>query len=149
MNMHKVLKALSSRLDRETKIDLVSRVDNMMRGLRYEADQRSKEFRGARENGWTLEKMEIVCCLNAFYQIVLGPISAATRGATSVGLVRDIPVQYGTKVRVTQEEAVRLKKCHDQFMRTVRGLGIDRWCLQSPHSHDLLYRLATSPSHGE
>lgn len=121
----------------------------MMRGIRYERDQQSKEFRIAVRKGWTLERMEVLCCLNAFYQIVLGPISAATRGATSVGLVRDIPVQYGTKVRVTQDEAVRLQRCHDQFMRMIHGLGIDRWCLQSPHSHDLLYRLATSPSHDE
>ncbi len=147
--MHRVLTLLSSRLDGETKRGLVSRVDNMMRGIRYEADQKSKEFRVAAKKGWTIERMEIVCCLNAFYQIVLGPISAATRGATSVGLVRDIPIQYGNKIRVTQNEAARLQKCHDQFMRMTHRLRIDRRCLLSAHSHDLLYSLATSASHEE
>ncbi len=140
--MHRVLKTLSARLDAETRASIVSRVDGLMRGVRYEAERQTRHYQDAAAAGWTIDRIEIICCLNVFYQIVLGPLAAATRNDLRVGLVRDIPINYGAKVRVTNADAALIRECHNQFNLMMQRLGIDFWCLQSAHSQDLLYKLA-------
>ena len=140
--MHRVLKALVTKLDRETRLSIGARADGLMRGVRYEAEKQSRNYTEASAAGWSMERIEVICCLNAFYQIVLGPLTAATRNELSVGLVRNIPIWYGEKVRVSNEEAMLLKACHNKFTAIMQELGIDFWCLQSAYSNDLLYKLA-------
>lgn len=113
-----------------------------MRGVRYEAKQNTRLYQDANHMRWTIDKIETICYLNAFYQIVLGPLAAATRSGLRVGLVRDIPIQYGDKIRVTNTSAASIRECHTQFVMMMRQLRIGFWCLQSAHSRDLLYRLA-------
>jgi hypothetical protein len=113
-----------------------------MRGVYFEEDRQSKNFRDAQQAGWTVSQIEILCSLNAFYQIVLGPLTAATRSELNVGLGRTTPITYGSRVRVDQAESDEIKECHVKFMQMIQKLGIDFWCLQASHSQDLLYRLA-------
>jgi hypothetical protein len=140
--MHRILRALTSELDHDTRATILTRVDNLMRGVRYEAARNTQVYRDAKNARWTVDRVEVICCLNAFYQVVLGPLAAATRSDLQVGLVRDIPIQYGDKIRVTNTDAASIRQCHAQFMMMTQQLRIDFWCLQSAHSKDLLYRLA-------
>jgi hypothetical protein len=139
--MHKVLTLLSSRLDRETRMSLTARAEGMMRGVRYEAERHSPVFAAATAAGWTLERIEIICSLNAFYQIVLGPLASVSRSNLQSALVRETPIAYGTKVCVTLADANLLRECHQQFKVVTEKLGIDFWGLQAAHANDLLYRL--------
>jgi hypothetical protein len=147
--MHKIFKVLTSKLDHDTRTTIVTRAESLMRGAKYEAEQNTQLYRDAKHMRWTLDKIEIICYLNAFYQVVLGPLAAATRSDLRVGLVRDIPIQYGDKVRVTSTSAASIRDCHNQFVMTTQQLRIDFWCLQAAHSKDLLYRLAhPNKNHG-
>ncbi len=141
-NMHKLLAVLSSGLDGDTKNSLQYRVDNMMSGIRFEAEKRSKLFSKVEKKGWTLNSLEVLCCLNAFYQIVLGPIASATRGSTEISLGSSVPIQYGEKVQISERNSSKICECHREFLAVTNKLGISIWCLQSPHSNDLLYQLA-------
>lgn len=145
--MHKVMTLLSERLDQETKARLERRVDSLIRGIKYEIEKNNLLKKDI-TNGWSIEQLEIICCLNAFYQIVLGPLAASTRNNLHVGLVRDIPLQYG-KVRITSEEVNRIAECHTMFKTITNNLGIDFFCLQSAHSQDLLYNLTRNRGYSE
>jgi hypothetical protein len=139
--MHKVLKLLSARLERETRMTLTARAEGMMRAVRYEAERQSPVFAAANAAGWTMERIEIICSLNAFYQIVLGPLASVSRSNLRSALVRETPIAYGTKVRVTLADADLLRECYQQFKGVTEKLGIDFWSLQAAHANDLLYRL--------
>lgn len=128
-------------LDRETRTSVITRSEGLMRGVRYEAEAQSRTYRAAADAGWTVERVDILCDLNAFYQVVLGPLAAASRGDLRVGLVRDIPVAYGKQVRLTGADAELLRECHNQFSLVTQRMGIDFWCLQAAHAQDLLYKL--------
>lgn len=144
--MHELLAILSAGLDAETRTTLSKRAEGLMRGIRYEAEIQSSVYRAALDAGWSLGRLDAICTLNAFYQIVLGPLAAASRPDLRVGLIRDIPVAYGTKVRITETTAYQLRECHEIFIAIVQHLGVDLWCLQSARANDLLYALGHSRS---
>lgn len=136
-----LFKILSKGLDAETRTAIAQRAEKFMRDIRYEMSIQSPVFRSASEAGWSLSQLDAISVLNAFYQIVLGPLAAASRPNLQVGLVREIPVAYGAKVRVTEASAAQIRACHDVFMAIVEGLELDLWCMQSAHANDMLYKL--------
>lgn len=139
--MNTVLTHLSKGLDWKTRTNLNARAEGLMRAVRYEAEKQSPSYTSATAAGWTMSRIDILCSLNAFYQIVLGPLASVSRGNVRAGLVRDVPIAYGTKVRITQTDGDLLHECHQQFTSLTKRFGIDFWCLQSAHGQDLLYRL--------
>lgn len=140
--MHRNLfKILAKGLDAETRTTVAQRAEKFMRDVRYEMGIQSAVFRSASEAGWSLSQLDMISVLNAFYQIVLGPLAAASRSNLRVGLIRETPVAYGTKVRVTETNALQMRECHEIFKAIVQQLGVDMWCLQSAHANDLLYKL--------
>ena len=138
---HNLFRILSKGLDAETRTAIAQRAEKFMRDIRYEMSIQSAVFRSASEAGWSLGQLDIISLLSAFYQIVLGPLAAASRPNLQVGLVREIPVAYGAKVRVTEASAAQIRECHDVFMAIVEGLELDLWCMQSAHANDMLYKL--------
>ena len=141
--MHRNLfKILAKGLDAETRTAIAQRAEKFMRDIRYEMSIQSPVFRSASEAGWLLGQLDMISVLNAFYQIVLGPLAAASRSNLQVGLVREIPVAYGAKVRVTEASAAQIRECHAIFMAIVQGLDLDLWCMQSAHANDMLYKLS-------
>ena len=147
--MNPVLAALTGALDAPTRQSVVSRAEFLFRGIQYEEQIQTENFREAVLAGWTVGRIETLCCLNAFYHVVLGPLASATRTHLGVGLIRDIPVRYGTRVSITATDAELLTKCHQEFTKILRSHGIDFWCLQSALARDILYRLAHPPESSE
>lgn len=140
--MHEVLGLLSRSLEPETRYALTHRVDALMRGIRFEATRDSAQYHLVRRRGWEMEHLEILCCLNAFYQIVLGPLSSVSRPGLRTGLVTDHPIAYGKTLTITREATMKIRECHDVFVRITRALSVNFWWLQANHAQDLLYRLA-------
>ena len=142
MTMHEILKVLSSDLEAKTKQIIQRRVDSLMRGVKFEKERNSPHILEARKNGWNIEKIEIICCLNAFYQIVLGPLASPSRSKTSTGLLTEHDIKYGKKVHLNSADIDIIGRCHDSFVNTIKKLGIDFWCLQANHAQDLIFRLS-------
>jgi hypothetical protein len=140
--MHPVLSILSQGLEASTRLALQNRIDILMRGIRFEAEKHSRFFKLARSKGWDLHKIEIICCLNAFYQIVLGPLASASRTSIYSGLLVEHPISYGTKIIFDKEHIDRIKDCHHSFLRLLQDFDINFWTIQANHATDLLYRLA-------
>jgi hypothetical protein len=140
--MHPVLGILSERLEPTTRLALQKRVDVLMRGIRFEAEKGSKFFRIATGKGWDIHKIEVLCCLNAFYQIVLGPLASASRSSIRSGLLLAHPISYGTKIKFNKEYINLIRECHLSFLNLIERLNIDFWIIQANHAADLLFRLA-------
>lgn len=138
-----LINILSKGLEFSTKQSLNARVENLMRQIRYEEKEQTNEFRKAKKNGWDLKKLEMLCCLNSFYQLVLGPLSSVSKSKSSSNFIKDHPIAYGN-IRLTIQESEKLALCHTAFMEIITKLDIDFWWLSVNHGHDLLYKLANS-----
>lgn len=139
--MHAVIRQLTATLDGDVRAVIKMRAEGLFRGVRYEMERQSKTFLAARKAGWSIERIEILCNLNAFYHVVIGPLASASRSDLQAGLIRDIPVSHGSTLKVTYVDALLLKECHNHFSAVMKELGIDFWVLQSSHAQDLLYTL--------
>lgn len=140
--MNEILRVLTQQMESTLKQAIQMRVDILMSSIKYEREQKSTLFIKAKENGWNLKKIEIICCLNAFYQIVLGPLASSSRPEVGAGLLTEHPISYGTKMKFTLDDSIAISECHDSFSYITKHHGIDFWCLQASHAQDILYRLA-------
>lgn len=101
--MNPVLSILSKRLDYSTREDLQKRFEALMRGIKFEADRQSLYWLKVINRGWNYERLEILCCLNVFYQIILGPLASSSRGGNQFGLITEHPISYGRKLKIDSE----------------------------------------------
>jgi hypothetical protein len=142
--MSNLLQTLTAQLDVSTRSSVLKHAERLMRDIQYEGGKQppSPDYNTAISSGWTVDCMEVICCLNAFYQIVIGPLASVVRNRSKLGLGRNTVIAYGDKIRITQEETNSLSECHDQFCEIIRQQRIDFWLLQSASARDLLYKLA-------
>jgi len=140
--MNEILKVLTQQMENSLKQAIQRRVDILMSSMKYEAERQGTFFIKALEHGWNLKRIEIICCLNAFYQIVLGPLASSSRPEVGAGLLTDHPISYGPKIKFTLDDSIEISDCHNSFSYIMKYHGIDFWCLQASHAQDILYRLA-------
>ena len=112
-----------------------------MRGIEYRNRTDSPYLKMAMRKGWSLKKIEVVCALNAFYQVILGPLSSPTFAELKDNSLIYNSIKYGSIV-VTKEEISQINDCHIAFYRIINELDIDFWALQANHYDDLIYCLA-------
>jgi len=140
--MNEILKLLTQKMEHPLKQAIQRRVDILMSSVKFEKERQGEMFVKAFELGWNLERIEIICCLNAFYQVVLGPLASSSRPEVGAGLLTEHPISYGTKMKFTLDESNEISECHDSFSYIMQHHGIDYWCLQASYAQDILYRLA-------
>jgi len=144
--MINVLNDLTKSLDGDMRSAVWTRAHGLTRGVRYEVEKKTANSINAMSAGWTPQQIEIICHLNAFYQIVLGPLASVARENLQLGLVKDTCIAYGEKTRVNGVDADILRECHNHFQAVIQQLGIDFWCIQAASANDLLFRLANPKS---
>ena len=140
--MNKILEILSGDLNFKLRRALEIRFDNLMKGIRYRSSTDAPLLKLAIRKGWTLNKIEVVCALNAFYQVILGPLASATFAEFDNNSPIANSIKYG-KLLITKEELQTIQECHLKFRQIINELNIDFWALQSNHYDDLIYRLAS------
>ena len=118
------------------------RYDILMAGIRFESKREGSFYKQAKEKGWSLKRIGILCSLNSFYQIVLGPLASSARPHVGSGLLSEHPITYGSKIKFNIDESAAITECHNSFSYIMQHHGIDFWVLQASHAQDLLYRLA-------
>lgn len=137
--MDNVLKTLTRGLDHNLKAQVASRVDVMIRELRYLEERRDDHFLFVQERHWPLAKLELLCVLNSFYQVVLGPLASSARDRSGHAL-EATPILHGS-IRFDRERAAKIKAAHGAFTRLVRTAGVDQDILAANHSYDLVLSL--------
>lgn len=140
--MHELLKILTQRMEHDLKKAIQRRYDILMSGIKFESERIGSFYNLAVEKGWNQKRIEILCCLNAFYQIVLGPLASAARPNVSSGLISKHPIAYGSKIVFNNDESAIISECHTRFSNIMKYHGIDFRLVQANHAQDLLYLLA-------
>ncbi len=130
-------------MDRDLRVAVVQRSDTLFREVRHQADQQTGVFLQAQMHGWSTAKIEVLCCLNAFYQVVLGPLAAGSRATTKCRIVTSTPIHHGTS-SVTAQDAQRVLECHQGFSALLAKLGVDMACVEASDAWSLLRILDVS-----
>ena len=139
--MHEVLAVLSDGMGPKARAALTKRADGLMRAIRFEAERRSHVYLEASAAGWSLSRLEVLCALNSFYHVVLGPLSTVGRASVQAGLATRIPIHFGTTLALDNSSIESLHACTARFDELIRHLGIHYWWLQAATGNDLLFAL--------
>lgn len=131
---------LLERLDSDLRQQVRKRQDGMLRELRYLNDQRDYRLLAVRRRGWSDERLTVLCGLNAFYQLVLGPVASSARERTGV-LGRDSVILYGKSIRFDADRNRRIRAALMSFMRAIEDVPASQGVLTAPRFDDLLFRL--------
>ena len=94
MALDPVTAALVKNLDRELRTQIVRRGESMLREKRFLQEREDRSLSFVKNLGWTDERLEALCGLNSFYQLVLGPLASSARERFGI-LGREIPILYG------------------------------------------------------
>ena len=140
--MNNIVKILTNGMDTKVIQAIQRRIDALMRGIRFEKQRDSSHYDRVRKLGWNLKKLEVICSLNAFYQIVIGPLASTTKKDVGSGLLTDHFIKYGNQLKLSSKEIERIGECHEEFKEIAYYHGVDIYCLQANHAQDILYRLA-------
>lgn len=138
--MSSVLQALIGSLESDLKRRIVQRVETMLREIRFLQEREDERLSFLLIRGWSLDRLEVLCELNAFYQIVLGPLSSSARERTG-SLGNEIPIIYGSTMRFDITRARRIQAAHRAFMTAVADLPLAENLLTANHAGDIVFRL--------
>jgi hypothetical protein len=112
-----------------------------MREIRHQAEAATERHRAAADAGWDLSRIEVLCCLNSFYQVVLGPLATVARATVRSGLVSRHAIHYGLSMNVNDASIGAINACMARFEEILKRFNINPWWLHAARGNDLLYRL--------
>ncbi|MBV9493154.1 MAG: hypothetical protein JOZ54_02825 [Acidobacteria bacterium] len=139
-----VLAALTAELEWPVRRAVEKRYAGMSSELEYLFALKHSQSQGDAEivkgEGWTIDRVDVLCALNSFYQIVLGPQGAASRKwrATAFGALE---VVHGSS-RFDAGRAIDTRSMIYEFERRFARLGFMSDVATAPTAGALLFRLA-------
>ena len=142
--MERLLEILGRNLVPAVRQLFANRTRMMISDLRFLLRQQDERLTYLRELGWTLERIELICCICAFYQVVLGPLASPARSRTASQLGWEIPVRYGNLPLFSRASAEKILEADDAFLTFLGDLEIKNFWLQASHASDLVFKMATS-----
>jgi hypothetical protein len=143
MELDPVTSVLVRKLDRELRRHVLERRDAMLRELRFLRLREDSFLRIAQSAGWTEQRLEVLCGLNSFYQLVLGPLTSSARERFGI-LGREVPILYGDSLRFDAKRATKLRAAHRAFFTAIADVPNANNIMTAPHFSDLLFRLASN-----
>lgn len=135
--MSTVLKTLTTGLDSDFISKIQSRVDALMREVKYLNESRNDLLSEIQQAGWSNDRLEVICELNAFYQMVIGPLASSARERTG-SLGEDIPILYGDKIRFDTVRNRKMRALHRAFMEAISDLPAPSDLLSANQAYDLI-----------
>jgi hypothetical protein len=133
----RIVAGLSRAMNAETRASVRNRWGAMQREYQYLEQKRDARLFFIREKGWTPEKFGVLCWLNSFYQLLLGPLEAATR-ASHLNLGVEFPVLHGTE-RFDSARRNQTIQAASAFRALVVELGFTFDWLTKHTARDIIY----------
>jgi hypothetical protein len=129
--------SLDKALNREVRRAVRARWDAMRRECVYLSDKRNERLLFIRAKGWADDRLGVLCYLNSFYQLLIGPLEAATR-SSKVGLVARIPIAHGSELfnSVRREKVAQTAAA---FYLVIAELGFEKAWLTKSTAGDIIY----------
>lgn len=137
--MSSILTILTKKIDTEIRAQMFSRVETMIRQLKYLRETENSSLLSILSKGWTLERLEIICELNSFYQILLAPLASSARERTGA-FGDDTVILYGT-LRFGKERAAKIRAAYRSFFNSVNKVGVTDRLLTANQASDIVYYL--------
>jgi len=134
---HPILKQLSQGIDREGREELRWRYEAMCSELNYISEKDPEKISIAGSLGWSKAKLEVVFCLNSFYQRILAPLISAGIGMTEIG--ENTPIRYGQTMRFDTARSQRVMEMDKRFSELCKECGITQKMLEASRTSDLLW----------
>ncbi|MEI8356785.1 MAG: hypothetical protein WCG31_11970 [Deltaproteobacteria bacterium] len=140
--MSTVLRTLTAGLNSDFISKIQSRVDALMRDVRYLNESRNELLLEIQQAGWSNDRLEVICELNAFYQMVIGPLASSARERTGA-LGENIPILYGDKIRFDSNRNRKMRSLHRAFMEAISDLPATSDLMSANQAYDLIKTLRT------
>jgi hypothetical protein len=140
--MSTVYDTLIKRLDPALRVTIQRRTDAMMRQIDYLRENGNTELIFIQTRGWTKPRLEILCSLNSFYQIVIGPLASSARRETRIGLGQKIPIKYGEEIVFDASRSREIRAVHSAFLALVQTTNLPNKFLHANHADDLIFEIS-------
>src|SRR6185295_13036479 len=114
MPVDPVTSVLVQKLDGELRRQVLDRREAMLRELRFLRVRQDRFLEVVQSAGWTDQRLEVLCGLNSFYQLVLGPLASSARERFGI-LGEEVPILYGDSLRFDRQRATQLRSAHRAF----------------------------------
>lgn len=115
-----------------------------MRGIVFLEQREDQHLRIITKAGWTKERLEALCDLVSFHQIVVGPLASSARTTSDSGLGSKIGIAYGAEMHFDRSSAKKFREMSRAFSAMSYKHGIREWWLISNDVRDLVFRISQS-----
>ncbi len=133
----RIIAPLLERTPPDVREIVVRRLDAMVRHLTYIADQDTEDLASVMPASWSLSQIRVICALNSFYQVVLGPLSSSARDRFPSELIVTVPVTHGS-TRFDQQRTRQVRSMMRDFHRIAREAEIPYAAMDARQADDLL-----------
>lgn len=140
--MPTVAQSLTRGLDPQVRALIERRVKFMVGQLIYLKDKENKDLKIAESAGWTFAKLEVVCWINSFFQIVVTPLAASATPSVQLDLGGHIPIHYGETIKFDSERREESRQMENAFYAVCRASAIEPYMLSAHHANDLVYLIS-------
>jgi len=140
--VQQILIILTKGLAHEVRQQIVRRVEDMCPHLTFLKQKQDPNWKYVRGKGWSRSHLEVVCCLNAFYQVVLGPLASSARGDVPLGLGETVPILYGEDLRFDRTRSRTVRQAYDAFLRMMSEFDVQREYLTASYADDVVFQIA-------
>ena len=137
--MHSLLKVLIADLEREERDAVTRRVEMMEAELKYLQEAKPQDLISASNRGWTSQKLQVVFCLNSFYQRILAPLWASAYSPSVIG--SKIPIRYGKSIVFDAKKNAAIHKMGIRFLQICSNFKIPRSMLEAQRTSDLIWEI--------
>lgn len=139
--MDEILEILSRGLDWEVRRRLDMRRSAMVRQIEYLRSQQNEMLFFLEVRQFTVDRLNTICSLNTFYQIVLAPLASSARLKPPLGLGERVPITYGETIRFDAQRARNIRATHRAFLQLTRRFGIPENVLTASDAYEMVSRM--------
>lgn len=111
-----------------------------MREVKYLNESKNEILLELQQAGWSNNRLEVICELNAFYQMVIGPLASSARERTGA-LGENIPILYGDKICFNSDRNKKMRSLHRAFMEAISDLPATSDLMSANKAYDLIKTL--------
>lgn len=137
----RILNTLLDGLGHDVRRAVNNRFDAMHRELMFRWDQADGDAAFLRGLGYTAEHLRTICALNSFYQIVIGPLSAASRRWRTSDFNK-LTIRHGRLV-LGPAESAKLREMVTRFERIFGLVDLPVRIGAANTAGDLVFTLAS------